>query len=272
MKKITFNELLFYAKHLKNNPNINKYKEILELLKELPNIKPAFKTYSDAKHTFIELSYRYKILDIFLYFRLIQKYDAKLSENLYSFRPRKGIHKAVQFAYNLYLSKRFFAKLDIKNYFPSIDREYLINKISDFEYLDLIKSLISLSDQGIPLGLTISGFLSNLYISELDFQVNDYIRYADDILIFSQTEEELNDKITLINKFLLERNLSINHEKFQSGKTDQPLDFLGYVMTRVSVLPREGITKNFYNKIEKINNPKINSYKPWFFFEELFLY
>ena len=48
------------------------------------------------------------------------------------------------------------------------------------------------------------------------------------------------------------------------------LDFLGYIMNRDKILPRIKITKSFYLKIEFFNNQKINAYKPWFFFEELF--
>ncbi len=269
MQEIDFNRLFFYTRYLKNSPKINKYREIEFLLKELPNFKPNYSLIKTDKHVFINLDYRSKVLDLFLYHKLLKNYGYKISERVYSYMPKRGLVSCVKNVYLDFLSHRYFMKLDIKEFFLSIDKSKILDIISDFIYRELVKRLIYLR-KGLPLGLVISGFLSNLYLQPLDkfLEPYSYYRYADDFVIFSNNKHQLHNLKFEIIKILLDLNLSLNENKTIIGCNN--LEFLGYVLTRDGVFPRTNILKNFFIKIEKLQIAQINAYKPWFFFKELF--
>jgi hypothetical protein len=105
----------------------------------------------------------------------------------------------------MHLQNDIFIKIDVKNYFPSINHQYLTN-IMHYELnkmrpnsisLNECRSLISnssISNIGLPLGLIPSPVLSNIYMKKFDSllysrlkktELQDviYTRYADDIFI-----------------------------------------------------------------------------------------
>lgn len=85
-----------------------------------------------------------------------------------------------------------FIKLDVKNFFPSLNHEILLNKIKnkiqDKTVLSLLKKALNRSNQGIAQGLSIASQLAAIYLNDLDKQLNNhtnfkYFRFVDDILI-----------------------------------------------------------------------------------------
>jgi len=93
-----------------------------------------------------------------------------------------------------------FIKVDIKEFYPSIDRDKLFKKlfykVRKNSLRDLISQAISNTtgrvdvDRGVPQGLSISNILAEIYLYDLDFQYTDneniaYHRYVDDVLVFS---------------------------------------------------------------------------------------
>lgn len=221
---------------------------------------------------YVVLDRKSKILDSFLLNELIKRYEVRLSQSLHSFRPNKGVVSAVKTAYPLFLANKYFLKTDIKDFFGSISLSSLFKCISDFEYLNLLKKLLNSIKgiRGLPLGLMLSGYLSNLFIYRLDFRYDKYIRYADDMVVFSDSKQELLKILDDISGFLKAKNLKLNKHKTQISSNNKNLNYLGYSMTRESVLPRENILKNFFKKVDSLDNPCLSAYKPWFFFDELF--
>ncbi|MBD5458732.1 MAG: RNA-directed DNA polymerase [Lachnospiraceae bacterium] len=140
-----------------------------------------------------------------------------------------------------------FLKMDIQNFFPSLNHRYLaeslfyeINKntaISRTECYDIIRKC-SVGNKGIPLGLVSSPALANLYMKEFDGLLYGkikkmdlinpiYTRYADDMVISFKSEQDYEHKITEIQRIvkdLLKRvHLSINEKKtevFNLGKSN----------------------------------------------------
>jgi len=131
-----------------------------------------------------------------------------------------------------------FVKLDIKNFFPSINHKYLaeriyfeINKntqISRKECYDIVRKC-SVGNKGVPLGLVTSPSLANIYMKEFDCILYGkikkmgvlnpiYTRYADDMVISFKSMPEYEEKakrikeevITLLKKV----HLTINEKKF----------------------------------------------------------
>lgn len=147
--------------------------------------------------------------------------------------PRSSIFKNAR----AHLYNDVFLKMDIKNFFPSLNHEYLseklyyeVNKntsISRKECYDIIRRC-STSERGLPLGLVTSPSLANLYMKEFDGllygQIKKmglknpiYTRYADDMVISFQhgKSDEKNVELiqTEVEKLLKRIHLKLNKNK-----------------------------------------------------------
>ncbi len=117
----------------------------------------------------------------------------------------KEITESIE-SYNSYI------KIDIKNFYPSIDHEKLLTLLKekiDCEYsLKLIRKALQPQKNekigGVPQGLSISNILASIYLYQIDkaFQNKGnirYFRFVDDILILCN-ESEIETLKTKINK------------------------------------------------------------------------
>ena len=184
--------------------------------------------------------------------------DRSLIPDSYACRRGKGLHRAVKRGFYFFKNSRYVYKFDIQKYFYTIDHNILINKlarkIKDPNLLDLIKDLldtyISSSEyyipfeqdtlfeygrkRGLPIGNLTSQIFANYYLSEFDHYMKEemgcrnYIRYMDDILIFSDDKEFLQ-KIKGMSQITLAKfRLKINPNKNQIIKTRGGTNFLGF--------------------------------------------
>ena len=179
----------------------------------------------------------------------------------------RGIHHGMRHLKRILVDDRKYTKyclkLDVKKFYPSIDKEILKNKfrkiIKDNDFLWLIDSIIDSSDSGVPIGNYTSQWFANFYLSDLDkyikeeLKVKYYIRYMDDMVLFSNNKKELHkikDKIELF----LNNELHIRlKENWQLFKTDsRPLDFLGYRFYRGYTTLRKSNFLRIKRRIKKI--------------------
>lgn len=157
--------------------------------------------------------------------------------------------KRVQNNINFYDS---YIKIDISNFFDSIDHNLLMNKIINQKINPVISNLIlksiknstagEKSEEGLPQGIPISNILSHLFLSDFDSKYKSmenimYCRYVDDILIFCRDSERDTLKETIINELKNEYKLLINEQKTIDGSLDKltrhnPLIYLGYTFFR----------------------------------------
>ncbi|MCL2712641.1 MAG: reverse transcriptase domain-containing protein [Methanomassiliicoccaceae archaeon] len=180
---------------------------------------------------------------------LMHSYDHIFSPNLYSFRSSQGVKKAL---YDLVrikgLNRMYGYKADIKNYFNSVDADILLRKLDpvlkeDRRLYGLFSDILSnpyvtfreeiIEEQkGIMAGVPLSAFLANFYLRELDgyfFEKNViYMRYADDILVFSEDPEERDAHAKKISSFLEENGLSVNKKKEFCYGPGERFEFLGF--------------------------------------------
>ena len=82
---------------------------------------------------------------------------------------------------------------------------------------DNVEDAERLTDRGMPIGNLTSQLLANVYLNELDqfckkvLGTKFYIRYMDDVIILSQSKEELHEIKERISKFLDEElQLALN--------------------------------------------------------------
>ena len=180
---------------------------------------------------------------------LLKEYDYVFAPNLYSFRVERSVRTAIERIINVkHLEQYYTYKVDISSYFNSSDVDIVISELekvlkNDDALFSFFKRLLKDTrvefdgqiineKKGILPGVPISNFLANLYLNDLDYYFKEnrviYARYSDDIIIFSKTEEQLNDNISKIKEFLKERKLSINSKKERLSAPNQPWDFLGF--------------------------------------------
>ena len=210
-----------------------------EISKLHSNKKRIVYTYPTAENWVLKL----------LTYLLQRKYDGIFADNLYSFRPGKGVHDGVKkLAYNREIKKHWCYKADIHNYFNSVPVKKILPILKevlgeDPEVYDFLEGLLSdpwveengqpiAETKGIMAGTPISSFLANLYLAYIDHYFADqkilYVRYSDDIILFHETKEDLDRAVAQLHRFLDERGLSINPGKELYTPPGEMWTFLGF--------------------------------------------
>ena len=177
-----------------------------------------------------------------------KQYDNCYSKCCYSFRKISGVKEAIKAITNKEdLNLLYGYKIDISNYFNSVDVKLLLEKLKgflneDLKLYNLIESILKddrtiFNDEiiheskGIMAGVPISSFLANIFLTDVDkfFENEDilYLRYSDDIIIFAE-EYKINEYIKILNSKITQNNLTINEDKKLYIKPGQKWDFLGF--------------------------------------------
>ena len=184
----------------------------------------------------------------YLSFRL-HEYDGVFADNLFSFRMNRGVKRAVSDLLSVPgLSDKYVYKLDIHDYFNSVDVERIIPLIERAIGADQPGLCAFLKDflrnpyvidaghviedrKGIMAGNSLSSFLANLYLADMDRDFADrgiiYARYSDDIIVMADTEEEIGRYQDEILTRLSEKGMTVNPKKVFYARPGEPWDFLG---------------------------------------------
>lgn len=182
----------------------------------------------------------------------------------------------------------YFLKADVANFFNSIDRPTVValaerhvqeewlrkliryvalhdprpgammrSPATLFARVPRHKSLLHAPDnKGLPIGNLTSQFFANLYLNELDQYVKHvlkaryYGRYVDDMVLFHQDSDTLNDWYKKIDIFLrtnLGLHLHLNKKHINSA--DAGIDFTGFIIKPGRTYLRQTSLSNCINKI-----------------------
>ena len=215
----------------------------------LPQKRLISKVNSDKKRVVYTYPTAENYLLKLLTYLLIRRYDRLFAPNLYSFRVRHGVKRAIQFLRGAEdLSAKFVYKVDIHDYFNSVDVELLLPRLQrimtdETECFRLIADLltnphVALPDgqitcerKGIMAGVPLASFLANLYLNDLDWhfyrQGMLYARYSDDIILFASSAEEREMAIDYLHNYLQAHRLTINEKKEVVTEPSQKWTFLG---------------------------------------------
>ena len=81
-------------------------------------------------------------------------------------------------------------------------------------------------------GVPVSGFLANLFLKDMDgwFEQNNvaYARYSDDVIVFADSLQQVEQYEKTIKNFLQQKGLEINSKKEVRTTPDQKWEFLGF--------------------------------------------
>lgn len=199
--------------------------------------------------------------------------EAMFHKNSYGYRPLKSAHGAVEAVRENVRQYGWVLDIDIKNFFDEVDHELLLKALDchvDEKWVkmyirrwlecssqSLDGTLISKEGKGTPQGGVISPLLSNLYLHyvldkwlEKHHPQVAFVRYADDVVVHCNNEEEANDLLAAIGKRLQECQLRLNEEKtkivhcqdYRNEKKNykKKFDFLGFTFQPDSRWNKEG--------------------------------
>ncbi len=165
----------------------------------------------------------------------------------YAALPKRGTHAALkklrQYMTDDPSGTRYCLKLDVKKFFPNIDKTILKSllrrKFKDKDLLWLLDDIVDSYDKGNPKGIPIGSYTSqyfgNFYLSYFDHwtkeqkRVKYYLRYMDDIVILSGDKEYLHRLRDEIAEYLasnLKLTIKENWQVFPSAV--RGIDFVGY--------------------------------------------
>lgn len=186
------------------------------------------------------------------------------TSNTYACIKNRGIH-----AVNKKLIKdlhdkegtKYCLKLDIKKFYPNINHDILRSiirqKIADTKLLELLDGIIDSAD-GVPIGNYLSQFFANLYLAYFDhwlkeqLKVKYYYRYADDIVILSDSKSKLWNWFKQIKQYLKENlklELKPNYQVFPLES--RGIDFVGYVFRHEYTALRKSIKFKILRQLAK---------------------
>lgn len=151
-------------------------------------------------------------------------YEEIFSENSYGFRPNRSCHDAIKQALN-YLNDGYewVIDIDIEQFFDKVNHDKLIQilreQVNDSATLNLIrkylkagvmeKGLVKATETGLPQGGPLSVVLSNIYLDKLDKELeqrgHSFVRYADDVMIFTKSEKAANRVMKSISDWIIRK-------------------------------------------------------------------
>lgn len=194
-------------------------------------------------------------------------------EHNYGFRPGRGCKDALREVERLLKAGyTWVVDIDLKEYFDSIPHEGLMEElrrfIADGGILRLIESYLKQDiledlaqwtpEKGTPQGAVISPLLANLYLHPVDEEMAragyEMIRYADDIVIMCQSEEEAEAAMEKVKEQAQKRGLTVHLEKTQIvdvREAGKGFDFLGYHFEGKTRWPRKKSLKKFKGRIRQ---------------------
>lgn len=227
--------------------NLNKLQKLMEE-KEWDKIFRYynFKIYQPKERSVDAMTFRGRIMQHVLCDKVLRPYfEPRLIETNCACRITKGTDYAIRIAKsNLveFLKRHkdgYVLKIDVKKYFPSIDREILKNKLKSFpdkEILELINYLIDKSpgDVGIPIGNQSSQWFALYYLDGVDrlakekYRIKYYVRYMDDIVIIHEDKYWLRLTLKAMQDYARDKLHLIFNGKTQISPLKRGFSFLGW--------------------------------------------
>ena len=193
--------------------------------------------------------------DRIIHWALMQVLHKTIMSNLipqtYAALPGRGAHSGVTMLKRYLKDPKasYFLKIDIKKFFPSIDKEVMMAKlerrIKDSKVLDLCHRVIfEFEGEGLPIGNYTSQYFANFYLSDLDHYMKEqfhckwYLRYMDDIVILGWSKSWLRRALKRIREIVGKWGLKVK-DNWCIRPTSEGIDWVGYVTKTTYCLLRK---------------------------------
>lgn len=197
------------------------------------------------------------VVDRIIQQALVQKmtpiFEPTFSEYSYGFRPNRRCQDAIDRALELLnQGYEWIVDLDLEKFFDNVPQDKLIrlvdNAVHDSDITALIHKYLRAgvmingtfenTDVGTPQGGNLSPLLSNIYLNELDKELERrglrFARYADDCVIFVKTEFSAERVMRNIVTFIETKlKLKVNAEKTHITRPTN-LKYLGFSFVKLN--------------------------------------
>ncbi len=210
----------------------------------------------------------------------------KFSDRSYAYQKGKSPIKAINRAKALLQTHEFVIKSDIDSFFDSIDHDRLYHKlqkiVKDPKILYLIALFLKNGSlfkgqwqdklEGVYQGDVLSPLLSNIYLHSFDISLQkreiEFLRYADDIILFGRTFEEAKSHLRFVSQRLAIEKLRLKESKTAIIHRSKPFTYLGVrfdiknegfgidndrLMQKISKLSKETKNLDLPQAVDKIN-------------------
>ena len=181
----------------------------------------------------------------------------------YANRKGKGTHAALDRCTYYLRRHAYVMHLDVRQFFPAVDHEVLASILSrtigDERVMNLARKIIASGNgvqageydmvyfpndtlfalyrpRGLPIGNLTSQHWANVYLNQLDqyakqaLKCRAYIRYVDDILLFENDKNVLQNWKSEIILFLQTLRLTVHKTKAQPRPARTGVPFLGFTV------------------------------------------
>lgn len=149
-------------------------------------------------------------------------YKIRTSQYSYGFEKKMGsplVRCAEMHKNNLYV-----LKIDLKNFYPSIDRKRVFGEFVNIGYNDEVSDLLTngcVLDDKLPQGAVTSAYLANLICRKLDSRIAGYCnkrnivytRYADDLTFSCDDRELLKRAYRMVKMIVEDEGFALNQKK-----------------------------------------------------------
>lgn len=219
------------------------------------------------------------------------EWESKFEHNSYGFRPGYSTADAKWVvARQLQGKPKFFLDADIEGCFDNIDHKYLLKKLKTMKSFEnqirswlkagiMIDGHVEDNDTGTPQGGIISPLLMNIALHGMENFVMEHfprrneaklVRYADDLVVFTQNEKNALKAKELVNTFLEPIGLNLSEAKTTIGSSidklngrEPGIDFLGYHFRNVRCSIHRGVksTRNTRMNFRLITHPSRKAVK-----------
>ncbi|WP_347340542.1 group II intron reverse transcriptase/maturase [Vagococcus allomyrinae] len=199
-------------------------------------------------------------------------YEEIFHPNSYGFRPHKNAEMAIcQTLTNINDGFQWIVDIDLERFFDTVHHDRLMTlmakTIKDGDVISLVRKYLVSGIQtdegfkesiiGTPQGGNLSPLLSNILLNELDQELEErgleFVRYADDCIIFVKSEMSARRVLRNMTTFIENKlGLVVNASKSKVTRpTDREFKFLGF-----------GFFKNFGNDyMAKPHHLSVDSFK-----------
>ncbi len=203
---------------------------------------------------------------------LTRIYEPTFSNSSYGFRPKRSANGAIKAA-SAYVEEGnvWAVDLDIEQFFDRVNHDIIMSKIAktigDKPLLRLIRRFLTaglmqdgickVRDQGASQGGPLSPLLSNIYLHDLDMELekrnHKFCRYADDCNIYVKSEAAGKRVMKSITRFLKDRlKLTVNKDKSAVDKV-RNRQFLGFrILNDSMVTISKASLRKIKDKIRRI--------------------
>lgn len=280
---------------------MNHEELLLELVDDLqagrylPGASVCFYTRKPKYREIFAADFRDRIVHHLVYHAISPVWERIFIHHSYACRPQKGTHAAAQ-ALQKFLRmatsngkhRAYYLKMDIRNFFMSIDRSLLFSmlapKCAHPELRELLRILVfhdptsnyrmhdrdgirltiprqkslfyTMPGCGLPIGNLTSQFFANVYLNTLDqfikhqLKVRWYLRYVDDFVIIHNDAKVLFKWKEDIAQFLQNiLRLKVNNRATHIAPVSGGVDFAGFIIRHYYKLVRRRVVGNVKAKL-----------------------